>query len=151
MTWQNQSLALKFWKQLCSISNLLRISYRNFKKIIHFFMLIRAMIMRAPKYYLFFSISYTILGLSRAKNMIKLAFIVIGSFASDVFNQVMSLAKWLNVQSYEVGQVTGWKRVAILVNWCNCDVRDWKSDETLWWGVAKWSIRQAGSSKYEIL
>ena len=41
------------------------------------------------------------------KNKIKLAFIVVGSCASDVFSQVMSLAKLLNVPSHGVGQVTG--------------------------------------------
>ena len=42
------------------------------------------------------------------------------SCASDVFSQVMSLAKWLNafnafinVPSYGVCQVTGWKSVVI--------------------------------------
>ena len=47
----------------------------------------------SPYCYLSFSISYRILGLSRAKNKIKVPFIVMGSCASDVFSQVMSLAK----------------------------------------------------------
>ena len=64
------------------------------KCFIHFFILIRAMIIRA--------------GLFRAKNKIKLAYM--SSCASDVFSQVISLAKWLNVPSHEVGQVTGWKQ-----------------------------------------
>ena len=55
----------------------------------------RPMIMRAPIVRYLFSISYTILGLFRAKNKIRLAYIlvVMGSCASDVFSQVMSLAK----------------------------------------------------------
>ena len=43
-------------------------------------------------------------GLSRAKNKIKLAYM--SSCASDVLSQVISLVKWLNVPSNEVGQVT---------------------------------------------
>ena len=99
----------------------------------------------------FFSISYTIVGLSRTKNKIELAYIAISSCASDVFSQVMSLAKWLNMPSNGVCQVTDWKRLSILVNWCDGEVRAWKSDESSWSSVPKWSIRQAGSSKFENL
>ena len=50
-------------------------------------------------------------------------YLSLGSCASDVFSQVMSLAKWLSVPSNGVCQVTGWKRVAILVNSCDGEVR----------------------------
>ena len=99
-----------------------------------------------PYFYLYFCISYIIFGLSRAKNKTKLANLVIVSFAS-----ARSFAKWLNVPSNGVCQVTVWKRVAILMNWCDGEVRDCKSDEFSWWSVAKWSIRQARSSKFENL
>ena len=49
----------------------------------------------------------------------KLAYIVMGSCASEIFSQVMSLAKWLSEPRNGVDQVTGWKIVAILVEWCN--------------------------------
>ena len=71
------------------------------------------------------------------------------SCTSDVFSLVKSLAKWLFLQSNEVGQVTGWERMDILVNSFNGEVRGWKSDESLWWSVANWWVRQAGSSKFK--
>ena len=125
------------------------------KTFIHFSMLIRAMIhgpwlWEALFLSVFFLFHTQFSVFPEQKMRLSSRMIVMGSCVSDVFSQVMSLAKWSNVLSYGVFQVTGWKRVAILVNWCDGEVRNWKSDESFWRSVAKWSIRQAGSSKFDI-
>ena len=69
-----------------------------------------------------------------------------GSSASDVFSesfrQVIKFAKLWGLPS------DGLKSLAILANWCDGEIRDSKSDESSGWSVAKWSIRQAWSSKF---
>lgn len=95
-------------------------------------MLIRARIIIAQNYcYIAFFPFHTPSSAFRAKNKNKLAYIVMEFCESEIFSQVMNLTKWSIVPSNGVGLVTGWKGVALLMNWCNGEVRDWKSDENL--------------------